>query len=75
MKESDSYQKTVEWSEADQCYVGSVPGSLGACCHGDNEEEVFTQLDAVIEEWIEILKKDGRPYEQVLRKISESSLC
>jgi hypothetical protein len=29
--------KIVEWSEEDQCYVSSVPGWIGACCHGDNE--------------------------------------
>lgn len=27
MKKSDRYLKIVEWSEEDQCYVGTCPGS------------------------------------------------
>ena len=41
MKERDRYLKIVEWSEEDQCYIGSVPGWIGKCCHGDNEEKVY----------------------------------
>ena len=37
MKERNRYLKIVEWSEEDKCYVGSVPGWLGACCHGDKD--------------------------------------
>jgi predicted HicB family RNase H-like nuclease len=61
MKDRDRYLKIVEWSEEDQCYVGSVPGSLGACCHGDNEENVYHQLCRIVDDWIEIYKKDGKP--------------
>jgi len=38
MKERDRYLKIVEWSEDDRCYVGSVPGWIGKCCHGSSEE-------------------------------------
>ena len=61
MKESDKYLKIVEWSEEDGCYVGSVPGWIGPCCHGDDESVVFKELCAVVEEWIRIYKKDRRP--------------
>ena len=37
MKERDKYLKIVEWSDEDKCYVGSVPGWIGKCCHGDDE--------------------------------------
>lgn len=36
MKERDRYIKIVGWSDEDQCYIGSVPGWIGKCCHGDN---------------------------------------
>lgn len=26
MKDSDKYLKIVEWSEKDQCYIGTSPG-------------------------------------------------
>lgn len=29
MKIADQYIKLVEWSEEDQCYVGSSPGFIG----------------------------------------------
>ena len=61
MKERDKYLKIVEWSEEDQCYVGSVPGWIGKCCHGSDEMKVYRELCTIIDEWIKIYKKDGRP--------------
>ena len=45
MKESARYVKIVEWSEEDQCYVGSSPGLIYGGCHGDNEREVTIQCN------------------------------
>lgn len=61
MKTSDKYLKIVEWSEEDKCYVGSVPGWIGKCCHGDDELKVYHELCRIVNEWIEIYKEDGRP--------------
>ena len=61
MKDSARYAKIVEWSEEDQCFVGSSPGLIYGGCHGDDEEEVFHELCQVVEEAIELYKKDGRP--------------
>ena len=61
MKERNRYLKIVEWSGEDQCYIGSVPGWIGKCCHGDNEEKVYRELCQIVDEWIEIYAKDGRP--------------
>jgi predicted HicB family RNase H-like nuclease len=60
MKMRDNYLKLVEWSEEDQCYIGSVPGWLSACCHGENEEKVYHELGQIIDEWIEIYQQDGK---------------
>ncbi len=59
MRERDKYLKIVEWSEEDECYVGSVPGWIGKCCHGNDEMNVYSQLCTIIDEWIEIYKKEG----------------
>jgi hypothetical protein len=40
--------------------VGSVPGWIGKCCHGDDEMNVYRQLCTIVDEWIEIFKKEGR---------------
>ena len=41
--------------------IGSVPGWIGKCCHGDNEEKVYRKLCQIVDEWIEIYAQDGRP--------------
>jgi len=61
MKKKDHYLKIVEWSEEDQCYIGSIPGWIGNCCHGENENDVYRQLCQILEEWIEIYKEDNIP--------------
>lgn len=38
MKPSARYAKIVEWSDDDECYVGSAPGLISGGCHGDDEQ-------------------------------------
>ncbi len=61
MKASDQYLKIVEWSEEDQCYVGTCPGLMLGGVHGDNETKVYKELCQAVEEWIEIYQEDGEP--------------
>ncbi len=61
MKEQDRYLKIVEWSEEDSCYVGSIPGWIGKCCHGNDELKVFQELSKILNEWVDIYSKEGRP--------------
>ena len=60
MKESARYVKIVEWSEEDQCYVGSSPGLLYGGCHGDDEKQVFEELCQIVEETITVYRKDNK---------------
>jgi predicted RNase H-like HicB family nuclease len=61
MKESARYVKIVEWSDEDQCFVGQCPGIIGPCCHGADEAQVYAELCQIVDEWIEIMIKDGKP--------------
>jgi len=61
MKNSDRYLKIVEWSEKDQCYVGSCPGLFYGGCHGGNEAKVYVELCKIVEENIALYKADGKP--------------
>ena len=61
MKESARYIKIVEWSDADQCFVGSCPDLFYGGCHGDDEQEVFAELCTLVEEVVEWYKQDGKP--------------
>ena len=61
MKASDQYLKIVEWSEEDQCYIGTCPGLMLGGIHGDDEAKVYKELCQAVEEWIEVYHKDGEP--------------
>lgn len=60
MKASKKYVKIVEWSEEDQCYVGSAPGLIYARCHGPDEKQVFDELCQIVEEAIELYRQEGK---------------
>lgn len=57
----EKYVKIVEWSEADQAFVGECPGVVGPCCHGSDEVEVYRELCEIVAEWLEIAERDGTP--------------
>lgn len=61
MKESSLYAKVVEWSEEDQCFVGSAPGLVYGGCHGPDEKEVFDQLCRIVDEIIQLYHQEGKP--------------
>ncbi len=61
MKTADQYLKIVEWSEEDQCYVGTCPNLMLGGVHGDNEAKVYEELCQTVEEWIDVYQKDGDP--------------
>ena len=61
MKESARYVKIVEWSDEDQCFVGSCPGLFYGGCHGEDEKAVFAELCEIVGETIALYRKDGKP--------------
>ena len=61
MKESAMYAKIVEWSEEDQCFVGSSPGLLSGGCHGSDEKVVFDELCRIVEATVALYRVDGKP--------------
>ena len=58
MKLRDRYIKLVEWSKEDGCYIGTSPGLFAGGVHGTNELDVYRELCEVMDEWIEIYRKD-----------------
>ena len=61
MNASARYAKIVEWSDEDQCFVGSAPGLIYGGCHGDDEREVFDELCRIVDEAIALYAADGKP--------------
>ena len=61
MKDSARYVKIVEWSDEDHCYVGSSPGLIYGGCHGEDEKAVFDELCQLVEDAIDLYRREGRP--------------
>ena len=61
MRDATRYVKIVEWSEEDQCYVGSAPGLVLGGCHGPDEKLVFAELCEIVEEAVKLYQTDGKP--------------
>jgi predicted HicB family RNase H-like nuclease len=57
---SDRYLKVVEWSEEDNCYIGTSPGLFMGGIHGDDQTEVFLELSDVIEEIVALFESEGK---------------
>jgi len=49
----------VEWSDEDLCFIGRCPGLFAGAVHGSDEAAVYKDLCETVEEWIELLHKDG----------------
>jgi len=56
MRASDRYVKIVEWSDEDQCFVGSCPGLFYGGCHGEDEKAVFADLCEIVEETVALYR-------------------
>ena len=61
MKDGDRYTKFIFWSDEDECFIGSCPDICGNCCHGDDPTEVFSELCEIVDEWVEMIQRDGKP--------------
>jgi len=61
MNRAANYVKIVEWSDEDQCFIGSCPGLFYGGCHGSDERAVFAELVELVEDVIELYAQEGRP--------------
>jgi len=61
MKLAANYVKLVEWSDEDQCFVGSCPGLFYGGCHGGDERAVFAQLCDLVEETLQLYEREKKP--------------
>ena len=51
MKREDRYHRFVEWSDADQCYIGYCPDLyFGGVCHAEVELDAYRELCTIIHE-------------------------
>ena len=62
MSAGSKYLKIIEWSDVDQCFIGSCPELFYGGCHGNDERQVFNELCEIIDEMVELYKEDGKPF-------------
>ena len=61
MNNKDKFLKIVEWSQEDNCYVGSCPELIYGGCHGNDPRAIFDQLCRIVDEIIALYDEDGKP--------------
>ncbi len=66
MCDADKYAKVIEWSEEDECFIGSCPELFYGGCHGTDPRAVFDELCRLVEETAGLYKLEGRPLPQPL---------
>ena len=64
MNTIDQYPQTVLWSAEDNAYVGYCLSVFrgGGVCHGDDPVEVLKALRELVEEELERLRTEGKPW-------------
>jgi predicted RNase H-like HicB family nuclease len=54
------YELIIYWSEEDGAYIAEVLELPGCLADGNSYQEVLSNTEKVIEEWIETAKLNGR---------------
>ena len=55
------YEIVIHWSEEDTAFIAEVPELPGCAADGVTYAEALTNVDIIIQEWIETAKELGRP--------------
>jgi predicted RNase H-like HicB family nuclease len=55
------YEIILYWSDGDQAIVAEVPELPGCAADGSTYQEAISNVETVIDEWIETARELGRP--------------
>ena len=58
------YEIIIYWSEENQAFIAEVPELPGCAADGATYKEALTNIEVIIQEWIETAKELGRPIPQ-----------
>jgi predicted RNase H-like HicB family nuclease len=66
MNEGAKYVKLIEWSDEDQCFIGSCPELFYGGCHGNDPRAVFDELCQIVDETVDLYRRNGKPLPEPL---------
>lgn len=55
------YEIIIYWSEPDQAFIAEVPELAGCAADGKTYQEALTNVEVIIQEWLETARELGRP--------------
>lgn len=58
------YEIIIYWSEEDRAFIAEVPELPGCAADGATYKEALTNVEVIIQEWIETAKELGRSIPQ-----------
>jgi len=58
------YEIIIYWSDEDEGFIAEVPALPGCMADGNTYQETISNVEVIIQEWIETAKELGRPIPQ-----------
>lgn len=55
------YEVIIYWSDEDQAFIAEVPELAGCAADGATYQEAISNVQTIIQEWIETAQELGRP--------------
>jgi predicted RNase H-like HicB family nuclease len=71
-KNKHKYEIIIYWSEDDSSYIAEVPELAGCMADGQTYSETVSNVETIIDEWIETAKALGRAIPKPKGKLSYS---
>ena len=71
-KNKHKYEIIIYWSEEDNSYIAEVPELAGCMADGQTYSETVSNVETIIDEWIETAKALGRTIPKPKGKLSYS---
>ena len=54
------YEVIIYWSKEDEAFIADVPELPGCAADGSTYQEALSNVEVIIQEWIETAKERGR---------------
>lgn len=61
MRNMTKYEVIIYWSDEDHAFIAEVPELPGCAADGVTYQEALTNVEVIIQEWIDTAKELGHP--------------